>query len=157
MPDYIEYKKGYKYQLWKPYSIQTVVKGYVIHGDFLKLDFNGLLTCEKGYAWDGASGPAFDTDTFMRASLVHDAFYQLMRLGQIDRSHRGYADRLMKQICLDDEMWFLRAHWCYQAVKNFSKQYSEEEFKRQVLIAPKIDIPEPDIGTLEYFDNNKAS
>lgn len=136
MSEYIKYKKGYKYQLYEPYTIQTAVKGYWCKDDFLKLTYDGLLTCEKGYAWDGASGPAFDTDTFMRASLVHDAFYQLMRLGHVDRKYRDYADRLMKQICLDDEMWFLRAEWCYQAVKNFSAPYAEAGYARKVIVAP---------------------
>lgn len=137
MTDYIKYKKGYKYQLYENYSIQTAVKGYSVNDQFLKLTYNGLLTCEVGYAWDGPSGPAIDTSTFMRASLVHDAFYQLMRLNHVPRKYRDYADRLMKQICLDDEMWFLRAEWCYRAVSNFSKQFTEEEFAKKVLIAPK--------------------
>ena len=49
-------------------------------------------------AGDGPSGPAIDTKNFMRASLVHDALYQLMRLGTLDKSRRQYADRLLQTI-----------------------------------------------------------
>ena len=37
------------------------------------------LYISKGYSWDGPSGPAIDTPDWIKASLVHDALYQLIR------------------------------------------------------------------------------
>ena len=35
----------------------------------------------RGYAWDGASGPTIDTKDSMKATLIHDVLYQVMREG----------------------------------------------------------------------------
>jgi len=74
----IQYRKGYKYQLYITYSYNTGIRGYEISTPFLAMDRYGKLTIYAGYAWDGPSGPSIDTLTFMRASLVHDALYQLL-------------------------------------------------------------------------------
>jgi hypothetical protein len=78
---------------------------------------HGWLVVKKGYAWDGASGPAVDTSTFMRASCIHDALYQLMREGIIPRSNRKKADKIMRQIGRQDGMSKPRAWWVYAAVR----------------------------------------
>ena len=41
------------------------------------------ICVERGYAWDGASGPTFDTCGAFEAALVHDVLYQCMRLGYV--------------------------------------------------------------------------
>ncbi len=80
----IAYRSGYKYQLAKAYSIGINIKpGKDIKTKFIKLDRTGKLTIVGGYAWDGPSGPVVDTKENMRASLVHDALYQLMRNGKL--------------------------------------------------------------------------
>ena len=56
---------------------------------------DGQLTIKRGYCWDGASGPTFDTPSTMLASLVHDALYQLMRECLLPQDYRIRAD-----ICL---------------------------------------------------------
>jgi hypothetical protein len=81
---------------------------------------HGKLSIASGYAWDGASGPAIDTDTFMRGSLVHDALYQLMRLGLLPIEFRDTADLLLKKICLEDGMNRFRAWYVYHAVSMFA-------------------------------------
>jgi hypothetical protein len=87
--------------------------------DYLSLGNDGILIIKKGYAWDGPSGPTIDTLSFMRGSLVHDALYQLMRMGKILYSHKDHADRLLQKICIDDGMSKVRAWGVYQAVKLF--------------------------------------
>jgi len=111
-----------------------------VDNEFLKLTPIGMLTCVKGYAWDGPSGPAIDTSDWMRASLIHDALYQLMRLEFIPKSSREYADKLMKQLCIEDKMWRLRAEWSYQAVKICAERFSDSEYARKIIIAPKIKV-----------------
>ena len=85
---------------------------------------DGHLVIMKHYAWDGASGPAIDDKTNMTASLVHDALYQLMREGLIARTHRKYADRLFRDICLKNGMNKFRAWYYYRAVRMFSRDSS---------------------------------
>lgn len=83
----------YKYQLMDDYTIQTDIKPVKDIepklAKFLSLSPDGVLTIRKFYAWDGPSGPTIDTRDFMRGSLVHDAFYQLMQLGVLDYKFIG--------------------------------------------------------------------
>lgn len=91
----IEYKEGYDYWLVKDYSIETGISlGKTVSTKLLSMTAKGLLTIREGYAWDGASGPAIDTKTVKRASLIHDAIYQLIREGYIHPVHKERADEL---------------------------------------------------------------
>jgi hypothetical protein len=100
----MKYKKRqkYKYTLHSEEKIETripVSKAY--DSPFLSLSKQGVLTIKKGYAWDGASGPALDTKNIMKASLVHDAVYQLMREEVLPQSARMHADMLLRETFLD--------------------------------------------------------
>ncbi len=119
---------GYKYELVDTVMVQTDITGLDIDTEYIALFENGQLFVKLGYAWDGASGPAIDTKTIMRGSLVHDSLYQLMREGHLDRTkYRDAADQLLRKICLEDGMWKVRANWVYWAVKSFAKRSSEPE------------------------------
>ena len=114
--------KGYKYQL-----VTQEVKvlpwhfgGVCIEEKYFTIRCQ-VLTIKTGYAWDGASGPAIDTPSFMRASLVHDVLYQCMRQGRISRELRWQADALLRQMCLDAGMSRLRAWYVWKCVKMFGK------------------------------------
>lgn len=117
----ITYRDGYKYQLRRTYIIATYTITPMAEKQvpFAVIEPNGILTIQSGYAWDGASGPAFDTKDFMRASLVHDALYQLMREGGLRHSFKPQIDQLMYDICREDGMPWIRARWCLWAVTNF--------------------------------------
>ena len=101
---YIRYRSEYKYQLASDYRIKILIRPAAnIVTDFIKLDTDGELTAKNGYAWDGPSGPVIDTKENMRASLVHDALYQLMRNKELNRrTHRKPADQLFRDICKED-------------------------------------------------------
>ena len=113
--------KGYKYQLAQSftYDLPAGFDGLIEETDYIIL-VNNRLMIKEGYAWDGPSGPTIDSKTFMRASLVHDALYQLMREGWIDRSLRIEADRVLRDICIDNGMSRVRAGYVYQAVRWFA-------------------------------------
>lgn len=115
--------KGYKYELLDP--IETPVVGLPdVITEYIKIE-TGVLYINSRYAWDGPSGPTIDTPNFMRSSLVHDALYQLMREGHIDRKkYRKYADKLLQQISIADGMSKFRANYIYLAVRLFAKQSS---------------------------------
>jgi hypothetical protein len=119
--------RSYKYQLVSPYELTVPVHppSDIVSG-FVGLTAGGRLAIRKGYAWDGPSGPTIDTKNFMRGSLVHDALYQLMRLGKLDyRAHRKAADEILKRICLEDGMSGFRASYVYLAVQWFAGSHAK--------------------------------
>ncbi len=128
--------KGYKYQLTKRYCITIPIKPLSkITAPFLRLGKTGRLQILKGYAWDGASGPTWDRPRkhIMRGSLVHDACYQLieeewLHLG-LHAENRLIADKLLRQILLEDGMGRFRAWYYYKAVRWFGGKYCEPKRK----------------------------
>lgn len=117
----IAYSSGYKYRLDQEYSVGTVIKPLkpAIIGNFVCLDTRGLLTISRGYAWDGASGPAIDTRNVMRASLVHDALYQLMREEKLDLSWFSAANAEFHRLLIEDGVSWFRAWYMHRAVELF--------------------------------------
>lgn len=115
----IAYKDGYKYQLAQDYVVDTgIAPPAPVNEKFYAMDPHGRLTIRHGYAWDGPSGPAFDSHNFMRGSLVHDALYQMLREGYLPAgAQREAADRLLQYICKQDGMTALRAWWVYKGVR----------------------------------------
>jgi hypothetical protein len=135
----IVYNSGYKYQLKQSFQLVIDLRpAAAIKTEFINLSVAGLLEIKKGYAWDGPSGPTFDTLTFMRGSLVHDALYQLMREQHLDReTHRDGADRLLQRLCIEDGMSTLRAAIVYQSVRRFGDPSADPANKRPPVRAPK--------------------
>lgn len=108
---------NYKYQLREPFQYQTDITGYDADHSYITLDQNGLLKIKENYAWDGASGPTWDTKNSMRASLVHDAFYQLLRLELVPQSEIVPADKLFRKMLVKDGMSKLRAWVWYRGLR----------------------------------------
>ncbi len=137
----ISYKKDYKYQLVETYTVKipiTPKEDVFSPSEFIALTANGLLTIKKGYAWDGPSGPAIDTLNFMRGSLVHDAFYQLMREKLLDQNTtRKPADQLLQKMCKVDGMSAIRAWWIYNILRIAGRISSGSGDKRPIIRAPK--------------------
>ncbi len=118
--------RHYKYQLRDDFAVRIDLEpSEPVAHPFVSLGQGGLLTLRAGYAWDGPSGPAIDTRNFMRASLVHDALYQLMRLGLLDhRAWRRRADEILRTLCLEDGMSAWRAGLAYHAVRLFGAHHA---------------------------------
>jgi len=90
----MKYRKGYLYQLAADVYIETnltVIKP--IDTPFISLHLNGRMVIRSGYAWDGASGPTFNTDNSMVPSLFHDAAAQLMRQGLLPQERLSYINK----------------------------------------------------------------
>ena len=114
----MKYVEGFKYQLAETYIVQTPITGSRIDDDYFTLQEDGTLIVNKGYAWDGASGPTFDSRSSMRPSLVHDVFCQAMRDGRL--SYEQWQDKvndLFEQMCREDGMWGWRASLWHSAVE----------------------------------------
>lgn len=132
----MKYRAGYKYQLCEDETFVTGIYGKEIHTDFIDLFANGALICRKGYAWDGASGPTWDTKSSMRGSLVHDAGYQLMREGHLPLDYKVVFDGLFYLTLIHDGMNRVRAWLWYQGVLRFAKSATLPENDRPILVAP---------------------
>lgn len=112
---------GYKYMLMETISFYVGIfpSGQLDATDrdgFLRLTPKGFLTITKGYCWDGATDPAVDTKNIMTPSLVHDAGYQLIRLGLIPRHTKDDWDNLLKSMCNERGMSGLRQSWVHLGV-----------------------------------------
>lgn len=108
------------YELLNRYSIIiNICPEQDINYNIMSLSRDGLLSLDEGFKWDGASGPAIDTKDFMRASMIHDALYFLLRIGDLPVSYRKQADLLLYQMCRADGMPILRAWYVYYAVRLF--------------------------------------
>ena len=133
MQDFISYHRkltGYKYQTTRAITCDLPLDLFPTLGTGGKIQTEGsyiilhldlrTLGVRKGYCWDGPSGPTWDTPNFMRGSLFHDAWYQLMReYGSYYFQFRGGADKLLQRMCIEDGMSSWRARWVYWGVKTF--------------------------------------
>lgn len=152
----VKYKTGFRHQLEEDYEQWVAKDGIfpVLPGGnkFVWMTIDGRLIIRAGYAWDGASGPAINTQSFVRPSLPHDAHYQLIRLGVLDESMRPAVDRLLARMLRHDTLiiaerykwparWALKALayarpvWVEAAVKWFGDDYMRVK-SDEVLVAP---------------------
>ena len=107
---------------------------------------DGKLVVKYGYAWDGASGPVFQTKTLIAASLLHDALYQILRDLKIeDGRYREEADEMLRdyylELCLKSyptnslkhralkKLAKTRSRYIFWAVRKFGEQANKKANK----------------------------
>lgn len=125
------YRSGYKHQLVEEYRTiladigakEPVGPAKDVETEYISYRRSGLFIIRKGYCWDGASGPTWDTSNVLRAALVHDALYQLIREGHLDNDYgftlwRKFADEQLRRILREDGTnrfrcwyWFWSLRW----------------------------------------------
>ena len=121
-------KKHWKYQLGEDFVLLVgIYPKKQIKTPYIKLTKGGKLTVKKTYAWDGPSGPMRDDETNMRSSLVHDALYQLMRMGELGQEWKIPADELFHDMCINDGMKPRRARRAYKALLAFGAGASKKQ------------------------------
>ena len=142
----IRYRKlrHWKFILHEDYLVDTGITGFEFpRGDdstklfLIELTPAGQLTVRKGYCWDGPSGPVPAWISSLRPALVHDALYQMLRLGALPQDLRDEVDNLFHRHCLESGMkpWLARCFWW--AVRQFGRSAaSEPEPYPTVHIAP---------------------
>ena len=135
-------KRNWKYDLPEREVFKTRIKpDRTLKTDWITLQPDGTLTLEAGYAWDGPSGPTVDTPNSMRGSAIHDALYQLMKLGLLDTKWVGESNReLLRWLKRDGMWWFRRMAW-YRAVQHYGEAYmTRDEDDQTIYVAPSGDI-----------------
>lgn len=136
--DQIVYRGGYRYQTKAKYFTKvSIFPPAPVFNDFVQLHPDGSLIISSGYAWDGPSGPTVHTSNFMRASLVHDALYQLMREKLLPQQARLQADIELRRICREDGMSRFRSTYVFWAVRLFGASAAEAGKLDGLLVAPR--------------------
>jgi hypothetical protein len=132
----IKYRDGYKFQLAEDLTYSSPLLPDVIASTQWIALADRILTIRNGYSWDGASGPVFQTKSLIRASCIHDALYQLTRLGLISHECRADLDLIYQRVCLEDGMFHFRAQCHYDALRKFGDDAALAESEPKVLTAP---------------------
>ena len=133
----LEWTEGYKYRTSKTFWIFTNILPFEeIQIGRITLTVEGLLIIDRGYSWDGPSGPTIDTKNFMPGGIVHDALYEILRCPArpLDRkcdiirgdqtihaaTHeqvREEADKFLLDIVRADGMSEFRSNYVYKGVR----------------------------------------
>jgi hypothetical protein len=133
----IKYRDGYRYQLAVDYSVQLdFAPAKDIKTQFIHFNVLGVLTAKAGYAWDGPSGLTIDTKSSMRASLIHDALYQLLREKKLPQKRRKDADEVLHKTGLEDGMFRWRIGAWYRAVRVGAGPAADPVNRKKVITAP---------------------
>lgn len=134
----ITYRSKYKFQLYKDYWVKTnILVNEPVGNDYTILDSDGSLLIKKGYAWDGVTGLFFTPKSLLRATLVHDALYQLMRENRLDRVNKGKADKLLFGMSVKDSFLLPCAVCMYIIVSWFGRKFTDPANDRPILTAPR--------------------
>ena len=133
----IKYRSGYEHQLADTFTVKPPSNPVTqFAGEWLSIDINGTLTIKRGYCWDGASGPTWDTRNCKKPSLVHDALYQLMRMEVLPRGYRKHADKLFYDMLRDNSMWLVRARLWYRSVRMGAMSSADQKSLKKIYTAP---------------------
>ena len=131
----VSYEKIWRYKLKAEFALDfrqefdlALNSNAEHHNEFFTLE-SASLTAKAGYAWDGASGPVFQTKNSVRATLVHDIMYQAMASNDElrTRKNRKIADRLFLLILKADGMSAPRRQIWYRAVRMFGGKRTKTE------------------------------
>lgn len=83
------------------------------------IDRNGILRILPGFVWDGPSGPTHDDEWNMKASLIHDAGYALIRDGGLPKKYRKHIDwafyRHLRRAVPRRAPWYTRLGYEFRA------------------------------------------
>ena len=94
----IAYTTGMKYQLKELATFSIDVDTWIFRQEIITpwvhIKPNGDVDVARGYAWNGISGYMPDFRSAIRASLIHDVFYQLIRLEYLPPEFKSIADEV---------------------------------------------------------------
>ncbi len=119
----MRYKSGYRYVSQEAVLVDIGSDLHApLNAPFASIAAERLCVMSR-YAWDGASFTPFKwfgtAKPLLTPSLVHDALYQLIREGLLDRQYRAAADRLFREMLLARGVWRVVAWAAYWSVRVF--------------------------------------
>lgn len=138
---HVEGHERYKYQLLKDVMAWTGIFGFDIDTEWYRMRSDGTLLVKKGYAWDGSSGPTWDSNNTMLPSLVHDVGYQILRESQmvpatgdfgayneLFERYRKRWDEVYYDKLIETGTWKIRAWWHHKGVRLFGRKSALPEY-----------------------------
>ena len=116
-------KYHYKFKVEKDLNLKLPVSMPDFEHEYCAVK-DGIIYVKKGYAWDGASGPVFNTKNTLVASLVHDVLYQAQRLNLIEHNstNRKNADENFYELLKYYRVNSIRCKIWYLAVRFLGKK-----------------------------------
>ena len=69
----------------------------------------------------------------MRGSLVHDALYQAIRLGQLPIGYRLRVDDILGDICNQDGMSRFRVWYVVRSLRIFGQKAATKKEKNEII------------------------
>jgi len=128
----VKYKHGFRFYLAEDFSLkiddlpdENVLPLYKIAMS------KGMLTISKGYMWDRG----FRGKEFIRGTLVHEALYQLIRLGYLPYEWRKKSNEIYYSLLVDDGAPKLFA-WLLKKCADLFGNVASNGKSRKVLFAP---------------------
>ena len=112
--------KAYKYELLEDEKFVCAIPKEISTG-YANIH-NYIITAITRYAWNGITGwPKWlkEPKCSRRATLIHDAIYQMIKEGLLGMYWRKTADLIFKRICIEDGMWKWTAWLFYYIVRLF--------------------------------------
>jgi hypothetical protein len=130
------YCDGYKYQSRCPMVyFSGILPEKDIFTDLIVLRRDGWMWVAPYFAWDGASGPAIDTASVMRASHFHDGAAALMRMGKLPMDCRFQANETYRRLMITDGAFRERADLhCFTLDR--TKYWADPKNSKRVFVAP---------------------
>ena len=142
--DYIKFEHPkYKYRTIRELIGFTGIIGKPVKTEFFELFFDGAVKVYPGYAWDGCSGPTWDTKNTMFAGLLHDIGYQCLREERLikwenyqnDLEHyrmdweelRETIDNMFDYLLDKDDMSWVRRSYYHWGVRTFGAKHAMPE------------------------------
>ena len=134
----VKYQDGYKNFLYETYKDHVAIyPGKSIKTDYGSLDEKGNVEIYRKFVWDGCSGPTIATKTTIRAGLLHDFLYRLMKHGLLDSIlWRRMADIEFRIRLREDGCNWLRTWYYYRSVVAFGGSAVDPINRKKVKIAP---------------------
>ena len=128
----------FHYQLVEPetFQLKYIHPREDIETWYCTLTKDGKLTGKIGWAWDGASGPTWDTKNTIRASCCHDLLAKLMRDKLLPHYLWTFADQEFDAILEEDGMWKFRRSYWIGGLSLAHGSYALPKNRRKVRVAP---------------------
>lgn len=121
----ILYADGYKYQMRENAVADSRIRpGKLINHEYFAISVDGVILVRRGYAWDGASGPAIDDPGTLLPSVFHDAGYQAIQLKLLEEFWREALDQMYESLCIECGVNPARARAHYLALRGFGGYYN---------------------------------
>ena len=128
----------FHYQLAEPetFQLKHIRPASDIETWYCTFTKDGKLTGKIGWAWDGASGPTWDTKNTKRASCCHDLLAKLMRDELLLHRMWLWADKEFNLILEEDGMWGFRRRYWIRGLGLVHGSYALPKNKRKLCEAP---------------------